>query len=143
MSFDFKLIEGDLVIGTNGDLDTVENTDKLIQDILKMLLTPTGANIFFPWYGSLLSSAIIGSPMEDEFIETAATIQITTALQTLQTLQREQMASFQKVTPSELLAAIKEVAVERSQVDPTYYAISVRILTKDLKTAVASFNVTL
>lgn len=142
MSFDLKLVNGDLSI-RSGQLETVENTDKLIQDILKMLLTPVGTNIFFPWYGSLLSSAVIGSPMEDEFIETAATLQITNALQTLQALQRDQMASFQKVTPSELLAAIKQVSVERSQIDPTYYSISVRVLTKNLRTAVAEFAVTL
>jgi len=143
MSFDFKVEQGDLVIGPNGDLEKVENTDKLIQDILKILMTPVGTNIFFPWYGSLLSSALIGSPMEDEFIQVAATMQITSALQTLQTMQREQMASFQRVTASELLAAIKEVAVERSQIDPTYYAISVRVLTKNLRTTTATFEVTL
>jgi len=143
MSFDFKVVNGDLVIGPNGDLDIVENTDKLIQDILKILLTPVGTNIFFPWYGSLLSSAMIGSPMEDEFIQTAASMQISNSLQTLQTMQRDQLSSFQRVTASEMLAAIKEVAVERSQVDPTYYSISVRVLTKDLKTATAAFEVTL
>lgn len=143
MSFDFKVQNGDLVIGSNGDFETVEGTDKLIQDILKMLLTPVGSNIFFPWYGSLLSSAMIGSPMDDQFIETAATLQINNSLQTLQSLQRDQLASLQHVSASELLAAIKEVMVQRSIVDPTYYAISVKVLTKDLKTTTATFEVTL
>jgi len=142
MSFELKLTNGDLTIGTNGDLETVTNTDKLIQDILKMLLTPVGTNVFFPWYGSLLTSAMVGSPMEDEFIVTAATMQITNALQTLQALQRDQMSS-QRVTASELLAAIKEVNVERNSIDPTYYSIAVRVLTKDLKTAVATFDISL
>lgn len=143
MSFDFKVVNGDLVIGSNGDFETVTGTEKLIQDILKMLLTPVGSNIFFPWYGSLLSSAMIGSPMDDQFIETAATLQINNSLQTLQSLQRDQLTSLQHVSASELLAAIKEVMVQRSIVDPTYYAISVKVLTKDLKTTTATFEVTL
>src|ERR1039458_5609818 len=38
MSFDLKLINGDLVI-QNGELQTVTNSEKLIQDILKICLT--------------------------------------------------------------------------------------------------------
>ena len=40
MSFDFRIINGDLEIGTDGDLGKVEDTEKLIQEILKMAHTP-------------------------------------------------------------------------------------------------------
>jgi len=142
MSFDLKILNGDLAIGSNSDLDTVQDTDKLIQDILKMLLTPVGSNLFFPWYGSLLSASVIGSPLDQEFIYNTARSQIEDSLRILQNLQKQQ-ATWQKVTSSELLAAIKEVYVERNVVDPTYYLVTVSVLTKNLKTTYVNFDITL
>ena len=39
MSFDIKISQGDLAIGSDGDLARVEDTDKLVQDVLKILMT--------------------------------------------------------------------------------------------------------
>lgn len=142
MSFDFKILNGDLVIGTNGDLAKVQDTDKLIQDILKMLMTEIGSNQFFSWYGSSLSSSMIGSGYDSEFIASVAENQIRSSLETLQNLQREQSAK-QIVTPGELLAAIKSVNVVRNEVDPTFFSVLLSVLTKNLTTANTSFNVTL
>ncbi len=142
MSFDLRILNGDLVIGTNGDLDIVQDTDKLIQDILKMLLTPLGTNLFFPWYGSLLSASVIGSPMDQEFIFNTAKSQIDDSLKIIMNLQKQQ-GSYQKVTASELLAAVKDIYVERNAVDPTYYLVTVSVLTKNLKTRFINFDITL
>ena len=43
MSFDIKIKSGDLVI-TQGQLQKVIDSEKLIQDILKMRLTTAGSN---------------------------------------------------------------------------------------------------
>lgn len=142
MSFDFKILNGDLVIGTNGDLDKVENTEKLVQDILKMLMTEVGSNEFYPWYGSLISSSMIGSTYDYEFISSVAENQIRSSLEILQNLQREQSLK-QIVTPSELFAAIKSVNVIRNEIDPTFFSVLLTVLTKNLNTANTSFNVTL
>ena len=48
MSFDLQIKNGDLQIGSNGDVAQVFDTEKLVQDILKILLTQSGANTFFP-----------------------------------------------------------------------------------------------
>lgn len=142
MSFDLKILNGDLVIGTDGDFARVQDSEKLIQDILKMLMTEQGSNIFFSWYGSSLSSSMIGSPYDSEFISSVAENQIRSSLEILQSLQREQSAK-QIVTPGELLAAIKSLNVVRNQVDPTFFSVLLSVLTKNLTVADASFNVNL
>lgn len=142
MSFDLKILNGDLVIDTDADLAIVENSDKLIQDVLKMLMTQLGSNTFWPWYGSILAGSMIGSPFDGNFIASMAQNQINSSLETLQSLQKEQ-ATKQIVTPSELLAAIKSVNVVRNQIDPTFFTISLSLLTKNLTIANTTFSVTL
>ena len=143
MSFDLKVQNGDLVIGTSGDLQKVIDTEKLIQDILKILSTPTGANLFWPWYGSLLTSSAVGSAMDHQFISTVVEQQIRTSLENLQSGQREQMAKSQSVSPEELLAAIQKVVVKRSIVDPTYFSIVVRVVNKAFQSVPVPMNVSL
>ena len=142
MSFDLKVSGGDLVIDTNSDVKTVQDSEKLIQDVLKMLMTEQGSNIWWPWYGSTLAGSMIGSPFESQFISSVAENQIRSSLETLQNLQSDQ-ASRQTVTPAELLAAIKSVNVQRNQINPTFFSISLSILTKNLTVVNTSFNVTL
>jgi hypothetical protein len=142
MSFELKILNGDLVIGTNGDLAKVQDTEKLIQDILKLLMTELGSNPFFPWYGTTLSATMVGSPLEISFLASIAENQIRSGLETIQNLQRSQAAQ-QKVTPAELFAAIKNVSVVRSQVDPTHFTIYLSFLTKALTIVNTSFNVTI
>ncbi len=142
MSFDFKILNGDLVVGTDGDLAQVSDTDKLVQDVLKMLMTEIGSNPAFPWYGSSVSATMIGSPYDEEFISSVATSQIRSSLEILQNLQSEQ-ATKQIVTPGELLAAIKSVDIVRNDVDPTFFSVLLSVLTKNLTIANTSFNVTL
>ena len=48
----------DLQLGPNGDLVTIEGTEKLKQDLSKMLLTVRGSNIVFTTYGSELYTFI-------------------------------------------------------------------------------------
>lgn len=141
MSFDLKIQNGDLVIAGSGDLAKVENTEKLIQDILKMVTVRLGSNPFFPWYGSPMSDTLIGSPLSFEFLETLASSQLRTSLETLQKLQKAQSASGQKVTPAEMLAAIQEVRIERNQTDPRYFRVIIKALTKALTPAVTVFGV--
>ena len=141
MSFDLKVHLGDLQISNTGDLQKVENTEKLIQDILKMVTTPLGGNPFFPWYGSPISNTLIGSPLSHDFLGTLASAQLRQSLETLQKLQRTQAAAGQNVTAAEMLAAIQEVKIERNQTDPRYFRIVIKALTKALTSATTSFDV--
>ena len=139
MSFDFRISEGDISIGANGDIAKVEDTEKLIQDILKIAITPLGGNPFYPWYGSPISKSLVGSPFPMEFISSVASSQLRNALETLMKLQKTQIAA-QIVSPFEQLAAIQETRIERNQVDPRFFTVIIKVLTRALTTAQTSFG---
>jgi phage baseplate assembly protein W len=143
MSFDLRINQGDIAIGSDGDLDKVYDTEKLIQDVLKILSTPLGANKFFSWYGSALTDTSVGQVADRRFITTMVNQIIRSNLETLQKMQKQQSASGQRVTAAELIAAIQGVSVNRNIVDPTFWRIVVIILSKDLKTNTAYLDVEL
>ena len=130
MSFDLLVSDGDLQLAANRDLATVTGTDKLIQDIIKIIVTPINGNPFFPWYGSPLGKSLIGRAMERRFVSSIATQQVRASLDRLQTLQKEQLRKNQIVIPAEQLAAIQKVIVERNPQDPRFYTIDLTVLTK-------------
>jgi hypothetical protein len=143
MSFDLKIVDGDLKISSTGDLQKVENTDKLIQDIIKILTVPIGGNPFFPWYGSPISNSLVGNPLSFQFIGTLASSQLRGSLENLQKLQNAQVSTGQKVTPAELLAAIKEVSIQRNQIDPRYFRVVINALSKALTPVNTFFDASL
>ncbi len=139
MSFDLKVIDGDLAIGPDGDLLQIEDTEKLIQDILKMVITPLGSNAFYPWYGSSVSKSLVGAAFDMEFVSTVASGQLTNSMETLQRMQKVQ-SQRQAVSPGELLAAIQQIRIERNQVDPRFFRIVIRVVTRALTTAQTEFE---
>lgn len=140
MSFDFRIVDRDIVIGDDGDLQQVENTEKLIQDILKIAITPLGSNQFYPWYGSPISKSMIGQILDMEFISSVASAQLQNSLEILQKLQQEQ-AKQQRVTPFEQLAAVKQVRIQRNIVDPRYFLVIIDALTRALTEAPVAFEI--
>jgi len=141
MSFDLQIINGDLAISNTGDLAIVEDTQKLIQDILKMCITQAGALPFYPWYGSAIGKTLIGNVYDDRFLTSTSTSQLTSSLNNLKSLQLEQAKTSQPITPGEHIAAIQNVVVQRSTNDPRYFAVFVSVITKALTKANTSFNV--
>lgn len=139
MSFDLSIVDGDLVIGQDGDLQKVENTTKLIQDLLKLAITPTGSNPFHPWYGSPISKSLIGMSLDASMMEAIADGQLTASIKTLQSLQRIQF-SFQTLSASEQIAAISDIHIERNQVDPRYFTVVIKVLSKDMSIVTADFT---
>lgn len=140
MSFDLKISNGDLVI-KNGDLQTVIDSEKLIQDILKMCLTTAGSNPIHPWYGSFISRTIVGSPLYTNVLVQIAKSQLNTALDNLKSLQDLQVKSFQRVSADEQISAILDISIIRNQLDPRLFDIRIKALTKGLKPITTSFRV--
>lgn len=143
MSFDLRIKDGDVVIGQNGDVEIVENTDKLVQDILKIVLTPIGSNPFHPWYGSPISKSLVGRALEEDFISSIATQQLQTSLDRLMSLQQAQLKENQLVTASEQIAAVQRVLVERNISDPRFYTIFLTILSKAFSKTDIPINISL
>ena len=140
MSFDLKLVGGDLVL-KSGDLDTVEDADKLVQDVLKLVSTQLGSNPFFPGYGSPISQALVGTSYETTFVESMATQQLKASLERLQDLQQDQIRRNQTVTPDEQIAAIEDVSVSQARNDPRYYLVKLTVINKAFKRVPISFAV--
>ncbi len=139
MSFDLKISGGDLVIGFNGDVQKIQDTDKLIQDLLKISTTPLNSNPFFPGYGSTISKSLIGSAFDTEFVSTMASNQLKNSIEILQKLQKDQATS-QNVTGLEQIAAIKEVKIERTLTDPRFFTVSIKVLNKALNSVGTEFQ---
>jgi hypothetical protein len=138
MSFDLLSQNGDLVI-TNGDFATVSNEDKLIQDILKIVLTEVGGNPLNQWYGSLIGKTLIGSILPQGILISTAKQQLTTALQNLQNLQNLQVASSQPVTPGEQLAFVSGISIAQGTADPRAYQIVIQVLNRAFGQVSAEF----
>src|SRR5574338_662444 len=129
MSFDLKIADGDFVI-SNGALKTVIDSEKLIQDILKLALTTAGSNPIHPWYGSFISRTLVGNPNYTSVLVQIAKSQLTTALQNLKDLQDLQVKSFQRVSADEQIAAISDISIVQSQIDPREFDVLIKVLSK-------------
>jgi phage baseplate assembly protein W len=140
MSFDLQVLSGDLVLN-NGLLQTVTDSTKLIQDILKICLTTAGSNPLQPWYGSFISRTLIGNPNYTSTLVQIAKSQLNTALTNLQQLQQLQLQSFQRVTADEQLASIVNISVTQSTINPTLFSIVIQVLSKGLKPITTNFMV--
>lgn len=140
MSFDLKLSGGDLVIN-NGQLQTVVDSQKLIQDILKICLTTAGTNVIHPWYGSFISRTIVGNPMHSSVLVQIAKSQLNTALENLKELQNIQVNSFQRVSADEQISSILDISIIKNQLDPRLFDVRLKVLSKGFKPITSDFTV--
>lgn len=141
MSFDLRIEANDLKINPDGTIQTVRDNEKLIQDIVKALLTTLGSNRFHNWYGSLLSSAMIGQVLDASLAEIEAERAVSNTLSNLIALQKTQ-AQTQYVSAGESIATIRDIGVTRDEIDPRQYQITVSVLTKKLTIVEETFDLT-
>lgn len=140
MSFDLKIVNGDLVL-QGGAFRTVVDSEKLMQDILKICLTQAGSNPLHPWYGSFISRSLVGSALSSSITVQVAQSQLQNALENLMSLQKAQVKSFQQVSPDEQIGAISEISITRSSSNPTLFIVQIKVLTKGFKAITTSFSV--
>lgn len=140
MSFDLQILAGDLTI-QNGALGTVVNSQKLIQDILKICLTPAGSNPLQPWYGSFINRSLIGSPLSSSISVQIAQSQLQSSIQNLMTLQQQQIKSFQVVSPDEQINSIAGINITRNMNNLTEYIVQISVISKGFLPVTSSFTV--
>lgn len=140
MSFDLKVKNGDLVLD-RGDLRTVVDSEKLIQDLLKIALTSAGSNPLQPWYGSYISRSLIGSPLSTNIILQVAQSQLQNSIENLRTLQQQQVKSFQIMTPDEQINSIMDISINRNNSDPRLFDVVIKVLSKGFKPITTAFTV--
>jgi len=139
MSFDLKITDNDLRLNPDGGLQTVHDNEKLIQDILKIILTSAGSNKIFRWYGSALGARIIGNILDSTQLETEVARSVQVALSNLVALQKSQGRT-QYVSAGESIAAIRGVSVLRNETDPRIYEIGISVLTRKLTVVEDTFT---
>lgn len=140
MSFDIKLSNGDIVVNNYGEVQIVENLDKLKQDVAKILLTQLGENVYHSWYGSQLTAAVIGRATTARIIARDAEFAISNSLDNLASLQIEQM-SFQSLSPQEVIASISDLVVEQELSDPRQWNISLTVLSRSGTEVTENFSI--
>jgi|ERR1035437_1105487 phage baseplate assembly protein W len=140
MSFDLKIQNGDFVIN-NAQLRTVSDSEKLIQDILKICLTTSGTNPFHPAYGSLISRTIVGNPNYSEMLVQIAQGQLNTALTNLMSLQAQQVRSFQRMSADEQIGSIANISITKSQNDPRLFNVRISVISKGIKPITSAFRI--
>lgn len=140
MSFDFRVINGDLVL-SNGSFDTVTDSTKLTQDILKICLTQVGSNPLQPWYGSLVSRSLVGSSLSSNITVQVAQSQLQSAIQNLIQLQKQQVKSFQNVSPDEQINSITGISITRSTSNLTLWTVQIGVITKGFRPITTAFTV--
>jgi len=128
MSFDLALNQGDLQVGSDGEISQIRNTSKVVQDVLKVIHMPVGSNPLFPRLGSTITTDNIGQISNQQFMETRAAASLTQSIQTIQTIQRNQ-ALTQSLTPEEIITDILQLDVQLDQ-DPRQVNISIVIQTE-------------
>lgn len=117
MSFDLMLSNGDVIINSSGDVAIVTDQNKLIQDVIKIIITEQGTNIYHPMYGSLLNSRIIGQTLTVSNSVAILTASVNEAMTTLITLQKEQQR-VQALSPAEQIVSVNNISVSRDPKEP-------------------------
>jgi hypothetical protein len=98
--------ENDIYIGVNGDIETVTGNSKLKQDILKILLTERGNNLYSSIYGSQLQY-YIGKKYDDEFIKSQIKTEIVNTLRVFQYLNKSNTNGDEAIDTLEYLSITK------------------------------------
>lgn len=133
MSYDLALTKGDLSVSETGELRIVEATDKVVQDVLKVLHEPQGSNPLAPTLGSGLTTLNIGMNIDQQFAESRVEASVRTTIGQLQQIQSKQ-EQVQTVTDSEKIIDIAEILATVNEQDPRQYDIRLSILTGELQT---------
>ena len=140
MSFDLRILNNDLAINPDGTIQTVENNEKLIQDVLKAILTPLGSNIFFKWYGNNITNRVVGQNLPPQLLDLEIKRGIEDSIFNIMSMQKSQARS-QYVSAAETISSINEISVLRNEEDPRQFEIYIAILTKKLNVIETTFSV--
>ena len=115
-------VENDWEYSLQGDVLMIANEDLLVQEALKIILTRTGSNAYFPTYGTGIMDAIGKKALATTASEIK--IQVRNALQLMGATQRTQ-AKFQQLSLEERIYTVNSVNVTQSADDPTVFLVDI------------------
>lgn len=108
-----------------GLLKTVENEDKLLQEIKKGLTTHLGSNPFHTWLGTEIHKLVGGKVFSIGILKSKIVQEVSAYIERYMDIQNQQ-SQFQDVTPRETFYSLISVnAGPENPDDPTYWTIEV------------------
>lgn len=131
MSFDVKLVKGDLSFDDQGRIELVRNNNKLVQEVLKLISTTLGSDAFVSNYGISGINDLTGSYTTAAITEQRLESEIRTGIENLLVEQRELIRQ-QVLTPGERIRNIDRVVVEQDELDPRQYNVYIELTTGEL-----------
>lgn len=142
MSFDLRLQNGDIVLGADADFDAVVDSNKLVQDVIKMITTPQGSNKFQQQIGSLINKQLVGQTLSAQNTVSVLQSSVQQALIQLQKLQQAQ-AQTQALSPAETIVQINSIDVQRDSVEPRQLNVVLKITAGDGSLVTETLTMTL
>jgi len=122
-------LEDDFFFNPLGLVVTVEQEQKLIQDMRKFVITTRASNRFHPYIGTAIAE-MIGTKITDSgFVEVTLTEEIVDTLENLKSLQIQQQ-TIQEVTDREFIYRVILVNAKQSEIDPSVFNILVVAVNK-------------
>lgn len=138
MSYDLKIVNGDLSLNKNGQVNLVVGNEKLIQEVTKIVLTDVGENKYHPYYGSSAGKLDIGGAYDESMHRSEIERSVRESLNNLIVLKNSQRLS-QELNPAETIVSIDNITVFRDSLDPRMWSIDIALTTMaldDIKTSV-------
>lgn len=127
-------IENDFYFNPLGRVVTIEDEDKLLQDMQKFVITIKGSNPFHRYIGTKIVEMIGSKLLDTNFTIMTVTQEVVDTLLILKDLQIQQ-ESLQKVTNREFLYRVVVVDVKQSQVDPSVFNVLIMAVNRAGETA--------
>lgn len=135
-------VEYDYRYTLDGDLITVEDEEKLIQEVKKIVTTQITSNIFHTWYGTSIPSLIGAKISNAGFIRTKIMNEIRQALERYASIQKQQ-ARLQTVTAKERFVRVLQINVDQDPIEPTAFNISLAFSNQFRETIVSDMSIRL
>lgn len=132
----------DIKFSPGGDVITLNEEEKLLQELVKITLTSKGNNPFHKEYGSVVSDSI-GMLQEKGFREAKLKQSIIEAVLRLKYLQRERIKMGYRFSLKELIDKIDKIEIYEIESNPTWLGFKVQILTVEGETAMLQGSITL
>ena len=126
MSFGIALVDKDMVFNGDGKVKIVENENKLLQDLDKIIRTQQGTSYLHPTYGSTIYD-IIGKKITASLMTSLFSKNLSFALQYFFQVQQNQRV-LQYVTPKEIMMNVDSVVIKKMEPTRIVMDIAVRTL---------------
>jgi len=132
----------DIKFSPGGDIITINEEEKLLQELVKVILTSKGNNPYHKEFGSVVSDSI-GMLQEEGFREAKLKQSIIEAVLRLKYLQRERITMGYKFSLKELIDKIQKIEIYEIENNPTWLGFKVQVSTVEGEMAILQGSVAL